>query len=191
MIFIRDLLRPADDATVEQLVATYAAGANEHQRQLFDQSLRAALDLDEARALAMSVACRRSLSRDERPPLDADGSQVVANDLRFAYGALSVRIVAEIEAPVSSICSSTNNRSASAATSPRSPLATSCFSDTAFAVRESAARGVSPRGRDTPGGSDARCADSREPDSGRYWPTIERGPVAPPRARHREVPAQK
>jgi ubiquinone/menaquinone biosynthesis C-methylase UbiE len=55
MIFIRDLLRPADDATVEHLVATYAAGANDHQRQLFDQSLRAALDLDEARALAMSA----------------------------------------------------------------------------------------------------------------------------------------
>jgi ubiquinone/menaquinone biosynthesis C-methylase UbiE len=55
LIFVRDLLRPVDDATVNHLVATYAAGANDHQRQLFDQSLRAALNLDEARALAESV----------------------------------------------------------------------------------------------------------------------------------------
>lgn len=52
LIFIRDLLRPADNATVQHLVATYAADANEHQRQLFDQSLRAALSLDEVRELA-------------------------------------------------------------------------------------------------------------------------------------------
>jgi ubiquinone/menaquinone biosynthesis C-methylase UbiE len=55
LIFVRDLLRPVDVATVNHLVATYAAGANDHQRQLFDQSLRAALNLDEARALAESV----------------------------------------------------------------------------------------------------------------------------------------
>lgn len=55
LIFVRDLLRPVDDAEVEHLVATYAAGANDHQRQLFNQSLRAALDLDEARVLAASV----------------------------------------------------------------------------------------------------------------------------------------
>ena len=42
LIFVRDLLRPAADAEVNHLVATYAAGANDHQRQLFDQSLRAA-----------------------------------------------------------------------------------------------------------------------------------------------------
>ncbi len=55
LIFIRDLLRPSNDAEVEHLVATYAAGANEHQRQLFDQSLRAALSLDEARELAANT----------------------------------------------------------------------------------------------------------------------------------------
>jgi ubiquinone/menaquinone biosynthesis C-methylase UbiE len=55
LIFIRDLLRPADDAEVRHLVATYAADTNEHQRQLFDQSLRAALSLDEARDLAISA----------------------------------------------------------------------------------------------------------------------------------------
>ena len=51
LIFVRDLLRPADDASVKQLVDTYAAGANEHQRQMFEDSLRAALTLDEVRAL--------------------------------------------------------------------------------------------------------------------------------------------
>lgn len=51
LLFIRDLLRPQDDGTVRQLVDTYAAGANEHQRQLFDASLRAALSLEEVRDL--------------------------------------------------------------------------------------------------------------------------------------------
>lgn len=55
LIFIRDLLRPADDATVRQLVDTYAAGANDHQRFLFDASLRAALNLDEIRELVASL----------------------------------------------------------------------------------------------------------------------------------------
>jgi ubiquinone/menaquinone biosynthesis C-methylase UbiE len=54
-IFVRDLLRPADDRTVRQLVETYAAGANRHQRQMFDDSLRAALDLDEIRALVTAL----------------------------------------------------------------------------------------------------------------------------------------
>ena len=53
LIFIRDLLRPVDDATVRQLVDTYAAGANDHQRFLLDASLRAALSLDEIRELAV------------------------------------------------------------------------------------------------------------------------------------------
>lgn len=55
LIFIRDLLRPDDDATVRRLVETYAAGATEHQRQLFEDSLRAALSLTEIRALVASV----------------------------------------------------------------------------------------------------------------------------------------
>ena len=55
LLFIRDLLRPADDATVERLVATYAAGGDERQRQLFDDSLRAALSLDEIRSLAQQL----------------------------------------------------------------------------------------------------------------------------------------
>jgi SAM-dependent methyltransferase len=52
LLFVRDLLRPANDAEVRRLVDLYAAGANEHQRKMFDDSLRAALTLEEVRALA-------------------------------------------------------------------------------------------------------------------------------------------
>jgi ubiquinone/menaquinone biosynthesis C-methylase UbiE len=48
-LFVRDLLRPADEATLESLVHTYAADANDHQRRMFGDSLRAALSLDEVR----------------------------------------------------------------------------------------------------------------------------------------------
>lgn len=51
LFFVRDLLRPGDDASVRRLVAHYAGGANVHQQQMFDDSLRAALTLDEVRAL--------------------------------------------------------------------------------------------------------------------------------------------
>ena len=55
LIFIRDLLRPEDDATVNHLVATYAGDQNDHQRQMFDDSLRAALSLDEIRTLVATL----------------------------------------------------------------------------------------------------------------------------------------
>ncbi len=51
LLFFRDLLRPADDATVNHLVKTYAGNENAHSRQMFDDSLRAALSLDEIRAM--------------------------------------------------------------------------------------------------------------------------------------------
>jgi ubiquinone/menaquinone biosynthesis C-methylase UbiE len=51
LIFVRDLLRPADDAAVRHLVRQYAGGANAHQQQMFEDSLRAALTLDEVRSL--------------------------------------------------------------------------------------------------------------------------------------------
>lgn len=50
-LFFRDLARPGDETALEQLVATYAAGCNDHQRQLFADSLRAALTVAEVRAL--------------------------------------------------------------------------------------------------------------------------------------------
>jgi ubiquinone/menaquinone biosynthesis C-methylase UbiE len=47
LLFIRDLLRPADELTLMRLVATYAADANDHQRQMFADSLHAALTVQE------------------------------------------------------------------------------------------------------------------------------------------------
>ncbi|MBM4015656.1 MAG: class I SAM-dependent methyltransferase [Planctomycetes bacterium] len=55
LLFFRDLLRPDDDAGVRWRVETYAAGANERQRALFDASLRAALTLAEVRALVREL----------------------------------------------------------------------------------------------------------------------------------------
>jgi ubiquinone/menaquinone biosynthesis C-methylase UbiE len=51
MIFVRDLLRPDDNATVQHLVQTYAGTANAHQQKMFEDSLRAALTLEEMRQL--------------------------------------------------------------------------------------------------------------------------------------------
>lgn len=51
LLFFRDLLRPADEATLTGLVQTYAGGENAHSRQMFADSLHAALSLDEIRGL--------------------------------------------------------------------------------------------------------------------------------------------
>jgi ubiquinone/menaquinone biosynthesis C-methylase UbiE len=51
VLFVRDLLRPADDATVGRLVTAYAGDGNAHQQQMFADSLRAALTLEEMRSL--------------------------------------------------------------------------------------------------------------------------------------------
>jgi ubiquinone/menaquinone biosynthesis C-methylase UbiE len=55
LIFFRDLFRPEDDRTVRRLVDTYTAGANRHQRQMFEDSLRAALTVEEIRRLAADL----------------------------------------------------------------------------------------------------------------------------------------
>jgi ubiquinone/menaquinone biosynthesis C-methylase UbiE len=54
-IFVRDLLRPADRETLNHLVETYAAGANDHQKKMFAESLHAALTVDEVRELVAGV----------------------------------------------------------------------------------------------------------------------------------------
>lgn len=51
LLFVRDLLRPADERALADLVSRYAGNANEHQRQMFADSLHAALTLDEVGAL--------------------------------------------------------------------------------------------------------------------------------------------
>ncbi len=54
-IFVRDLLRPADEHTLDRLVTQYAGGANDHQQKMFADSLRAALTLAEIRALVVGL----------------------------------------------------------------------------------------------------------------------------------------
>lgn len=55
VLFFRDLLRPQTREELEHLVQTYAADANPHQRQMFANSLRAALSLDEVRELVQNL----------------------------------------------------------------------------------------------------------------------------------------
>ena len=51
LLFVRDLARPESDAAVTHLVETYAAGQSDHARQLFDDSFRAALTVEEMQVL--------------------------------------------------------------------------------------------------------------------------------------------
>ncbi len=51
LVFVRDLLRPYDDSQVATLVEEYAGNENIHSRQMFEDSLRAALSLKEVRSL--------------------------------------------------------------------------------------------------------------------------------------------
>ena len=53
-LFLRDLARPAGPAERDRLVDCYAAEANPHQRQLFSDSLEAALTLEEMRELVLA-----------------------------------------------------------------------------------------------------------------------------------------
>ena len=55
VLFVRDLLRPDDEATLRRLVELHAAGANAHQQQMFADSLHAALTLEEIRALVADL----------------------------------------------------------------------------------------------------------------------------------------
>jgi ubiquinone/menaquinone biosynthesis C-methylase UbiE len=56
-LFFRDLLRPESQDQLQRLVETYAAGCNDHQRQMFDDSLHAALSLEEVRRLVVEFGC--------------------------------------------------------------------------------------------------------------------------------------
>jgi ubiquinone/menaquinone biosynthesis C-methylase UbiE len=55
LLFFRDLLRPDNEEERQRLVATYAAECNDHQRQMFADSLHAALSLAEIRELVASL----------------------------------------------------------------------------------------------------------------------------------------
>jgi ubiquinone/menaquinone biosynthesis C-methylase UbiE len=60
LLFHRDLARPNDEETLRQLVATYAASSTPYQRNLFTNSLRAALTLDEMRQLVEALGFSRN-----------------------------------------------------------------------------------------------------------------------------------
>ena len=55
LLFVRDLMRPDDLATLDQIVQTYAGDANAHQQQMFRDSLHAALTVGEVRDLLTTV----------------------------------------------------------------------------------------------------------------------------------------
>jgi len=68
VLFVRDLHRPERDGDVTALVDTYAGDSTAHQRALFDASLRAALTLDELRAMlrALDVDADRAQMTSDR-----------------------------------------------------------------------------------------------------------------------------
>ena len=55
LIFFRDLMRPANDKAVRQLVEMYAGDESKRAQQLFDDSLRAALSLAEMQQLVVDL----------------------------------------------------------------------------------------------------------------------------------------
>ena len=55
LLFVRDLMRPADLATLDHLVQTYAGEANAHQQQMFRDSLHAALTVSEVSSLLEKI----------------------------------------------------------------------------------------------------------------------------------------
>ena len=55
VLFIRDLMRPDTAEQVEELVEIYAGDENEHQKQMFRQSLHAALRVEEVADLLRDV----------------------------------------------------------------------------------------------------------------------------------------
>jgi ubiquinone/menaquinone biosynthesis C-methylase UbiE len=59
-LLVRDLVRPADETTLLQLLNQYAKDANPHQRQMFQESLQAALTLTEIRDLVAGQGCDAS-----------------------------------------------------------------------------------------------------------------------------------
>lgn len=59
-VFVRDLARPHDNAAVENLVEMYAGPATDTAKQLFRQSLHAALSLEEIQNMVESLGFDRS-----------------------------------------------------------------------------------------------------------------------------------
>lgn len=60
IVFARDLVRPPDQQTLDALVQRYAGEESPESRQLFAQSLRAALTVDEVADIVESLGFERS-----------------------------------------------------------------------------------------------------------------------------------
>lgn len=56
VLFVRDLMRPDSNDSVERFVTKYAGDENPHQRQMFRQSLHAALTVEEVRQLLQDAS---------------------------------------------------------------------------------------------------------------------------------------
>ncbi len=63
LLFVRDLMRPDDAATVDRLVQEYAGSESPHARQLFHQSFHAALTLEETRRMVAACGGRSEFVR--------------------------------------------------------------------------------------------------------------------------------
>lgn len=59
LLFVRDLLRPPDALQIATILAKHAGGTNEHQRELFERSLHAALTLEEVGGLLEKLGLPR------------------------------------------------------------------------------------------------------------------------------------
>jgi ubiquinone/menaquinone biosynthesis C-methylase UbiE len=62
-VFVRDLLRPQDEATLKHLIKTYAGDANLNQQKMFGDSLKAALTLEEVREMVHRLGFDRQAVR--------------------------------------------------------------------------------------------------------------------------------
>ncbi len=54
-VFVRDLMRPTDEATLELIVQTYTGKESEYSQRLYRESLHAALSLDEIREMVSEL----------------------------------------------------------------------------------------------------------------------------------------
>ena len=63
LLFVRDLLRPRTEAELEALVTTYTPGATPRMRQLFRQSLHAALTVEEVADMLDQLGLNRAWVR--------------------------------------------------------------------------------------------------------------------------------
>jgi ubiquinone/menaquinone biosynthesis C-methylase UbiE len=63
LLFVRDLMRPVDMATLNGIVETYAGTENAHQQQMFRDSLHAALTVDEVTVLLQEIGLPANVVR--------------------------------------------------------------------------------------------------------------------------------